>query len=102
MSKGAIKTKKVCDSMIEAAERACDDWESMVDEDPDAAVYLYWRPPNKKQRIGRIKVAREDPKRGWKLTAHMMMSSRWSRNETMCFILERMLWVPILRGPLPH
>ena len=95
-----ISANEACDHIRKRAAEACDEWESLMNEDPEAPAYLYWREPNKKQRVGRLKVANENPKRGWKLVAEMMLSPRWTREETHYFVLERMLYLPILRGPI--
>ena len=100
MSRPGITAKEACVHINKVATRACEDWLELVSEDPDAPVLLYWRQPVSKERIGRLKVARNNPKRGWRLTANMIMSSRWSREEALCYILGRTLKVPILRGPI--
>lgn len=100
MSRAGITAKQACEHINKVAQRACEEWTELVSEDPDAQVRLYWIAPVSKERIGRLKVARNDPKRGWRLTANMPMSARWSREEALCFILERVLRVPILKGPI--
>ena len=100
MAKPGITAKKAWVRINQEAEKACDEWQALVDDDPTTPVYLYWYPPNKRQRLGRVKAARKRPRVGWRLVANMIMSPRWSHELAMTFIVQRMLLLPILRGPI--
>lgn len=81
---------------VDQAERS---WMVARDHDPDGECHLYFINPTKKERIGRLKVATTDPKRGWKLATHMRFEPRWSGAEARCFIRYVLSGLPILRGP---
>jgi hypothetical protein len=94
-----MSVDRICKNMNKVASAATEEWEQLTEEDPGAPVRLYYKEPKAKERVGRLKVARRDPKRGWKLVVNMVMSARWTRDETLYFIKTRMLQLPIIRGP---
>lgn len=81
---------------IDVAEQS---WHEAREKDPEADCWLYYIPPTKKERIGRLKVAARDPKRGWRRACHMRLEPRWSPEEARCFIGIVLNQLPILRGP---
>lgn len=93
----ALKAK--LESAIEVAEES---WYQARAQDPDRDCRLYYIPPTKRQRIGRLKAATRDPKRGWRLACHMRFEPRWSRAEARCFIGIVLNRLPILRGPFEN
>ena len=100
MPKPGISAEAACKQINLVAEAACEEWASRVSADPETPLFLYWRAPNKKQRLGRVKVAPQKPRAGWQLVARMVMSPNWTRLQALNYILDRMLWLPILRGPV--
>lgn len=99
MSKRPISKEKVRVLMDEVIGHAAEEWETLRDGEATGVLFLYYRKPNERQRIGRLKVSDTDPKRGWKRAADMPMSRTWSEAEVKFFIADRLMQLPILRGP---
>lgn len=99
MAHRPISNEKLREVIESTVEQACDEWEALRARGVDEPIRLYFRKPNDRQRVGRLKVATSDPKRGWELAVHMRMSPKWTRDETKFFVYERLVKLPLLRGP---
>lgn len=100
MTHRAITPEKAFERLKEIAHGACSDWQSCVEAGDDSNLKLYWIGPTKERRFGRLKVASKSPKRGWKLMTGMVMSQGWTYEDAYCYVLDWMMRVPIMRGPV--
>lgn len=89
---------QVVEGIADVTGQACLEWERLKDKHR-GRLKLYYRYPNRRQRVGRLRVAAADPGRGWRLACDMRFSSSWNRKEAEHFIHNRVVTLPILRGP---
>lgn len=100
MARRAISKIKVRNALKSLVRETGKQWESLKQESPEDNLKLYFRYPNDRQRVGRLKVSAEDPKRGWRLATDMEFNDEWTREEAEAFIFTHMIRMPILRPPI--
>ena len=100
MSDRGRSLERVKKDMLALADSACEEWEREIAKDPNQTLKLYYRKPNSKQQIGRLKVTAHQPRKGWMLVSGFVMSQRWSRDDVLYYIKSMMVKLPILRGPI--
>jgi len=100
-----MRTRSISKEMVRASmdrivREACAQWNELRERlRKGESLFLYYRHPASRNRIGRLKVANADPKRGWMLACNLGMPASWSEEQAEAFIYEQMIRLPILKGP---
>ena len=99
MARRAVSKSRIRDALKKMVNTAGDEFLSLKDKKKDGSLRLYYRFPNDRQRVGRLKVSERDPARGWRLANDIVMAREWTREQAEAFIFETMIRLPLLRPP---
>lgn len=97
MAKRPVSKERARAALDELTKDAGAQWRQLRNPKESQTLRLYYRHPNRRQWIGRLKVAATDPHRGWKLANGVCFDPSWSQKQAEAFIYESMIRVPILR-----
>jgi ribosome assembly protein YihI (activator of Der GTPase) len=97
MARRPVSKSKIRAALNELVNETGNEFQSLKDEKSRKGLRLYYRFPNDRQRVGRLKVAEKDPKRGWRLANDIEMARDWTKEQAEAFIFETMIRLPLLR-----
>jgi hypothetical protein len=100
MARRPVSKSKIREALKKLVDETGNEFVSLKDETSKKGLRLYYRFPNDRQRVGRLKVAAKDPKRGWRLANDIEMARDWTREQAEAFIFETMIRLPMLRPPI--
>lgn len=96
----SISKKHAKDIIAKEIQSLVEDWRVRARKTPDGRWLLYYLPPNKSRRIGRLRLCDTVPGRGWLLTCGLPVTAQWSEEWVHWFARDQFVKHPVMRGPI--
>lgn len=96
MRRYLLSKERVRSMLSQLVQRTCQNWERRAKKGP---LRLYYRPPSDDRRIGDLRLTPTDPGDEWQLTCNLLVYPNWTQQQVEYFVHDRLVRLPILRGP---
>jgi len=100
MAKRTLTRAALVERLNSAIDEVVESWKELQQGSSDERFCLYFYMPSDRERVGRLKAASKDPKRGWRLATSMRFQRRWSESEAQLFVRHVVMRLPFVRGPI--